>query len=457
MAEKLWGGAFSVPPDEEIMRYTSSLSIDSRLALYDIIGSCAHVRMLSECGVIAEEEAEKIAAELTQIGEDLKGGSVTLDPEAEDVHSAVEALLVERVGEAGKAIHTARSRNDQVATDMRLYMRDAIDKLDSSIKELQRSFVITAEANTDAIMPGYTHLRHGQPVLFAHHLLAYVEMLDRDRGRLADCRKRVNILPLGSGAVAGTTLPIDRNYTADLLGFDGVASNSVDGVSDRDFVMEALSAIAILFVHISRLCEELILWSTKEFGFITFDESLCTGSSMMPQKINPDGLELARGKSGVAFGSLVSMFSIMKSLPLSYNRDMQEDKRPLFEAFDAAISSVDILAKYIVGISVDTGAMLEALDGDYSEATDIAEYLVGKGEKFREAHRIVGEITRYCRENDKQYGDLSLEEWREFSPLFDDEVSSLIGPVASVERKASQGSTSPDLVKKEIAAWLEKL
>jgi len=457
MAEKLWGGAFSVPPDEEIIRYTSSLSVDSRLALYDIAGSCAHVRMLAECGIIRKEEAEEIVAGLTQIGEDLKNGTVKLDPAAEDVHSAIEVLLIERVGDAGKAVHAARSRNDQVATDVRLYVRDGIDKLGSSIRGLQRVIALAADANIDAIMPGYTHMRHGQPVLFAHHLLAYVEMLERDRERLGDCRKRVNVLPLGSGAVGGTSLPIDRTYTAELLGFEGVASNSIDAVSDRDFVMEVLSAIAILFVHISRLCEELILWSTKEFGFIAFDESLCTGSSMMPQKVNPDGLELARGKSGAAFGSLIAMMSTMKSLPLSYNRDMQEDKRPLFEAFDAVLHTVDIVAKYVGGMSVDAEALLRALDGDFSEATDIAEYLVEKGERFRDAHRIVGELTRHCRDGDKTYGDLTPDEWRNFSSLFGDDVAALVGPEKSVERKVSQGSTSPGLVKKEIAAWLEKL
>ena len=457
MAEKLWGGAFSVPPDEEIIRYTSSLSCDRRLARYDIEGSVAHVRMLGECGIIPKEEAETIARGLLEIGEGLKDGSLSLDPEAEDVHSAIEALLTERIGEAGKSIHAARSRNDQVATDERLYTRGSIDALDAAARKLQTALVTAAGANSDVIMPGYTHMRHGQPVLFAHHLLAYVEMLSRDRERLGDCRRRVNVLPLGSGAVAGTSLPIDRDYTAELLGFDGVSRNSIDAVGDRDFIVEVLSAIALLFVHLSRMCEELILWSTKEFGFISFDESLCTGSSMMPQKVNPDGLELARGKSGVAFGSLVAMLSIMKSLPLSYNRDMQEDKRPLFEAVDAALSSLDVAARYVSGMRLDPEALQAAIEGDYSEATDIAEYLVAKGERFREAHRIVGEITRYCRESEKLFEDLSQEEWRDFSGLFEDDIGSVVAPGESVERKASQGSTAPPLVRKEIEAWLKRL
>ena len=458
MKKKPWGGRFKEKTHQSVEAFTESVSFDGRLAKYDIQGSIAHARMLGKAGIISPTEAREIVAGLREIAGEIEAGKVTLDPALEDVHMNIEALLIEKVGEVGGKLHTGRSRNDQVALDIRLYLREQIDALCLLIRSLQLALLELAEDNLRTILPGYTHTQRAQPILLAHHLLAYFEMLDRDWGRLGDCRQRGNVLPLGAGALAGTSFPIDSDYVAQLLGFAQVAENSLDAVSDRDFSLEFLGAASILMMHLSRLCEEIILWSTAEFGFLDLPDAFATGSSMMPQKKNPDVAELVRGKSGRVFGSLFSLLATMKGLPLSYNRDLQEDKEPLFDAVDTAKACLQILSLMLPQMKVHRERMRQAAEQGFLNATDLADYLAGKGLAFRSAHEMVGRIVRYCLQKGKEkIEDLSLEEFKAFSPLFGPEVFQFISLEACVNRRRSSGGTSGERVEAALKAARRRL
>ncbi len=406
--QKLWGGRFAKSMDPKAFEFSSSLAVDQKLARYDIEGSIAHVKMLAKTQIIARDEADRILKGLKGILTSVTSGRFKPDPKYEDIHTNVQALLEKRVGKVAQKLHTARSRNDQIALDTRMYVREGARFIVSSIVKAQKSILGLGKRYSQVIIPGYTHLQPGQPVLLAHHLLAYVEMLERDKGRFVQASQRADELPLGAGALAGTTLPIDRGYVAKLLNFSKVSANSIDAVSARDFVIETLSCLAILAMHLSRLCEDLILWSTEEFGFIVIDESFCTGSSLMPQKKNPDILELIRGKTGKAYGNLVSVLVAMKSLPLTYNRDMQEDKEPLFNSLEQMASSLEVLASLFKGIKVNLPRVREAAADELMIATDLAEYLIKKKVASTQAQQIVGEIVKHCIDKKKKLSELSL-------------------------------------------------
>ncbi len=454
---KPWGGRFSQATDPLVEAFSASVHFDQRLAPYDIRGSIAHARMLGEVGLITKKEAKAIERGLREIHGEIESGSFVFDPALEDVHMNIEARLIEKLGEVGAKLHTARSRNDQVALDLRMFVKDAIGEIAAALRRLQRSLVEVAEANLDVIMPGYTHLQRGQLVLFAHHMLAYVEMLERDAERLGDALKRVDVLPLGACAVAGTTLPIDRAMVAEALGFARVARNSMDAVSDRDFAVEYVADLALNGVHLSRLGEELVLWSSSEFGFITLGEAFCTGSSMLPQKQNPDVPELVRGRCGQLVGGLVSLLTTMKGLPLSYNRDMQHDKEPVFQATDIVLSSLEVMARMMPTLRVNRDAVARTLEDDSIQAVDVAEYLVRKGVPFRRAHEIVGRIVAASERKGIRLRELALEELREHADAFDADVYELLDVERSLERKASAGSTAPAMVKKEVRRWKRRL
>jgi argininosuccinate lyase len=449
---RLWGGRFTKNPEESAHRFTGSLAFDQRLAEHDIAGSIAHARMLGRCKIITAEEARGLEAGLERVRAGLASGEITLDPASEDIHTEIERLLGERIGALAGKLHTARSRNDQVALDLRLFLRDEIDTLRTKLSALQHALVTAAEANLDVVLPGYTHLQRAQPVLLGHHLMAYCTMFQRDRDRLADARKRVNICPLGAAALAGTSFPIDPAFVADQLGFDAVFSNSMDAVSDRDFVLEFLADAAITMVHVSQLGAEVVLWSTSEFGFLRLDDAWCTGSSIMPQKRNPDVAELARGKIGRVVGDLVALLTITKGLTLSYNRDLQEDKEALFDAVDTLGGVLDVLKEMIGTATFDAQKMEQALQHGFPAATEVADYLVRKGIPFREAHGIVGQLITYCEKQGTTFVDLSVEEWRSFSRDFDSDITRCISPTGSAEAKTSPGGTAPDRVKEQIAA-----
>jgi argininosuccinate lyase len=451
MAEKLWAGRFTQPTDKFVEEFTASIEFDQRLYRYDIQGSIAHARMLAKQGILTAEEAEQIIAGLEGILADIEAGNFTFSVALEDIHMNVEARLIERIGPLGGKLHTARSRNDQVALDVRLYLRDEIDTVLAFLDGLQEALLAQAEGNLDVIMPGYTHLQTAQPILFAHHMLAYYEMIRRDAGRFADCRKRVNILPLGAGALAGTTFPIDREFVAEQLGFDGVTRNSLDSVSDRDFAIEFCSAGAILMMHLSRLAEELILWSSADFAFVELTDAFCTGSSIMPQKKNPDVPELVRGKSGRVYGNLISLLTLMKSLPLAYNKDMQEDKEPLFDTLDTIKGSLKIFADMIAQMSVRPENMRRAAARGFSTATDVADYLVRNGLPFRQAHEVVGKTVRYCIEQGKDIPELAIEEFRQFSELIERDIYDHVTLEASVNARKATGGTAREAVEREIA------
>jgi argininosuccinate lyase len=406
--------------------------------------------MLSRQGIISKADSAKIVRGLEEIAAEIESGKFRFRQDLEDIHMNIETALTAKIGEVGKRLHTARSRNDQVALDLRLYLRTEIGEILSLLRDLQREFIGLAEKHLDVLMPGYTHMQRAQPVLLSHHLLAYVEMFERDAARLKDALKRVNVLPLGAGALAGSSLPIDREYVARLLGFDGIAENSIDAVSDRDFAIEFAADAAILMMHLSRMSEELVLWSTEEFSFIELPDAFTTGSSIMPQKKNPDVAELIRGKSGRAFGSLVSLLTIMKGLPLSYNRDMQEDKIPVFDAIDTVKASLSVLAAMVPRIMFRKRRMFDTASEAYATATDIAEYLVRKGMPFREAHEVTGRIVLYCIERKKGLGELKLGEFREFSPRIEREIYRYLTAEGSVSAKRSRGGTSPVEVRKQI-------
>lgn len=455
--EKLWGGRFGEAADPVMEQYTASVHFDCRLYEFDIEGSLAHARMLHRIGLLSARERDLLVRGLKEIRGEIESGRFRFDPALEDIHMNIEARLTEKVGEVGKKLHTARSRNDQVALDLRLYVKHEIGQVISRLRTLQQALLTLAERNRATVFPGYTHLQRAQPILLAHHLLAYVAMFERDKNRLKDAYKRTDVMPLGSGALAGTSIPVDRQFVAKELGFSRISENSVDAVSDRDFAMEYLSGLTLIGVHVSRLSEELVLWSSAEFDFIEIGDAFCTGSSMLPQKKNPDIPELARGKTGKLLGNLVSLITTMKALPLSYNRDMQEDKLPVFESTDSIKATLDVFAKMMDSVVVKADSIAKALSGGYLQAIDLAEYLVGKGVPFRQSHRIVGELVSYAMENGKALAELSGEELRKFSRHFGDEATRLFDVNESVRSKSSYGGTSPRSVAAQIRSWKTRL
>lgn len=455
--KKLWEGRFSEDTDRLVEEFTASISFDKRLYKYDIMGSIAHCKMLGRCGILNKEETKEIVNGLENIEKEIEEGEFEFDTGLEDIHMNIEKRLIDEIGDLGGKLHTGRSRNDQVALDIRLYLRDEIQEIIKAIKELKRSIIRIAKKNVDTIMPGYTHLQRAQPVLVSHHFLAYFEMLDRDEDRFNDSLKRINVMPLGSAALAGTSLPIDRDYVAGLLNFPKITANSIDSVSDRDFTIEFCAAASILMMHLSRLSEELILWSSSEFNFIEIGDSFCTGSSIMPQKKNPDVPELVRGKTGKIYGNLFSLLTMMKSLPLAYNRDMQEDKRPLFDTVDTVKASLNIYSRLLKEIKLKKDELLNAASKGFATATDMADYLVKKGLPFRETHKIVGEIVKYCINKNKRFEDLSLKKMKDFSYLFEDDIFRYIKVENSINGKISKGGTSGKEVLKRIAEIEQRL
>ena len=449
---KAWAGRMEEATDPLVDAFTSSYSIDSRMYAHDIAGSIAHCRMLARQKIIAPGERDRIVRGLEAIQREFERATFVALPSDEDVHMAIERRLIEKVGAVGGKLHTARSRNDQVALDLRLYLRDSIDSIRSLITSLQRALGGLARSHVGVIMPGYTHLQPAQPILFAHHLLAYHEMLERDDDRLQDCRRRTNVLPLGAGALAGTTFPIDREYVARLLGFDAVSANSLDTVADRDFAIEFLAAGAILAMHLSRLSEEIVLWASPHFSFIELPDAYATGSSMMPQKKNPDIAELVRGKTGRIYGSLTALLTTMKGLPLAYNRDMQEDKVPVFDAVDTLSASLQVLAAMIPHLRVRADRMREAADAGYTLATELADYLATRGVPFREAHGVVGAIVRKAIADRRSLSSLTLEELHQFSPAFRADVLSWLTAEAAVARRSATGGTAPANVRRQLRA-----
>ena len=431
--------------------YTTSVPFDWRLYPYDIAGSIAHARMLTKQGIITDKEAETIVNGLTAIQREIESGEFQFKMELEDIHMNIEARLIEIVGEVGGKLHTARSRNDQVALDLRLFSRDAIATTLSQIRDLQRALISLAEANQKVVIPGYTHLQAAQPVLLAHQLLAYFEMFQRDAGRFADCLKRTDVMPLGSGALAGVAYDIDREFLAKELGFDRLSANSLDAVSDRDFVLEYLAAASLAMMHLSRLAEELILWSSAEFGFVEIDEAYATASSIMPQKKNPDVAELARGKTGRVYGNLMALLTTMKALPLAYNRDLQEDKEALFDGVETLLSTLEVFTGMLKTLKVNAANTKRAIERGYILATDLADYLVKKGKAFRTAHGAVAKLVSYAVENNKTLSKLTLAEYKKFSPLFEDDVFS-ITVESSMAARDVVGGTAPKQVAKALAA-----
>ncbi len=448
--DKLWGGRFSQPTDTFVEEFTASIDFDKRLYRQDIRGSIAHARMLGRQKIIPMADVDAIISGLEEILARIEAGEFDFSVSLEDIHMNIEARLSAAIGEAGKRLHTGRSRNDQVAVDIRLYLRDEIAEVVRYLDLLSDALLFQAEQNLGVIMPGYTHLQVAQPILFSHHMLAYVEMFRRDRGRMEDCAKRFNVLPLGAGALAGTTFPIDREYVAEQLEFADVTRNSLDSVSDRDFALEFLSASSILMMHLSRFSEELILWSTSEFDFIELSDSFCTGSSIMPQKKNPDVPELVRGKTGRVYGNLMALLTVMKSLPLAYNKDMQEDKEPLFDTVDTVKGSLKIFADMVREMKVKAEVMREAAARGFSNATDVADYLVRTGMPFREAHEVVGKSVRYCIEHGKRLEELSMDQWKSFSDRIGADIYDAITLEASVNARRATGGTALERVKAEI-------
>ena len=453
---KLWEGRFKKELDSKTNDFNASIHFDKRLYEEDIIGSIAHVMMLGKQGIIEEEESEKLINELKKIKEEIENGSLEIDLDVEDIHSFIEKELTKRLGDTGKRVHTARSRNDQVALDMRLYTRKEANNLIILLKRLIKTFLTQAKENTETIMPGYTHLQRAQPITFAHHLMAYVEMFLRDVDRLEDMKKRMNQSPLGSCALAGTTYPTDRFLTANLLGFDFPCKNSLDGVSDRDYLLELTSALSIIMVHLSRISEEIILWSSWEYRFISLDDSFSTGSSIMPQKKNPDITELIRGKSGRVFGHNMSLLTMMKSLPLAYNKDMQEDKEAIFDSIDNVKMCIETFIPMMETMKIRKENMLQAAKEGFINATDCADYLVKKGLPFRSAYQIVGKLVSYAIDHNETLDSLSLEKYKEHSNLFENDIYQAINLVTCVKNRTSYGGPSPEMVKKHIEE-VEKL
>ena len=442
---------FQKAADKSVTEYTASIPFDWRLYRYDIDGSIAHAKMLAKQGIISPEEAEVINNGLASIAEEIEQGKFQFKPDLEDIHMNIEARLIDKVGEVGGKLHTARSRNDQMAVDLRLFTKEAIAETSSKLREFQQAIISLAEANKGVIMPGYTHLQPAQPVLLAHHLLAYFEMLQRDIDRFNDCLKRTDVMPLGSGAIAGVAYNIDREFLARELGFGQISQNSVDAVSDRDFVVEYEAAASLAMMHLSRLAEEIILWSSAEFNFIELDEAYTTGSSIMPQKKNPDVAELVRGKTGRVYGKLMALLTTMKALPLSYNRDMQEDKEGFFDTVDTLLSTLEVFTGMVKTLRVKAENMAQAVKQGYILATDLADYLVRKGEPFRTAHDIVGRLVSYAMEKGKSFSELSLTEYKGFSPLFGEDVYS-ITVASSIAARDVTGGTAPKQVERALTA-----
>jgi argininosuccinate lyase len=439
--KKLWGGRFTKTAEEWVDEFGASIPFDQELVEEDIEGSIAHVTMLGECGILPKEDVEKIKAGLLTLLEKAKKQQLSFSVAYEDIHLNIEKMLIDEIGPVGGKLHTGRSRNDQVATDMHLYLRKRVQEIIELIKELQTVLIEKAEAHVETIIPGYTHLQRAQPVSFAHHLMAYFWMLERDRERFTESLKRINKSPLGAGALAGTTFPINRHLTAELLGFDGIYENSIDAVSDRDFIIEFLSNSAMLMMHLSRFCEELILWSSQEFQFIEIDDAFATGSSIMPQKKNPDMAELIRGKTGRVYGNLFGLLTVMKGTPLAYNKDMQEDKEGMFDTVKTVTGSLKIFAGMIATMKVNADVMEKATKQDFSNATELADYLAKKGVPFREAHEIVGKLVLTCIEKGIFLADLPLSVYKEASELFEEDIYEALTPYTAVNRRNSAGGT----------------
>ncbi len=448
--DKLWGGRFKKEISSIMLDFVASIGFDKKLVKYDIQGSIAHAKMLKKCQIIAEDEANKIINGLSNILEEINSGNLTVDDQSEDVHTWVESQLMAKIGNVAGKLHTARSRNDQITLDERLYLKEEINIIQQKLKDLMEILLMVSKKYLGIIMPGYTHLQHAQPILFSHHLLAYFFKFNRDLERLQDLFKRVDVLPLGSAALGGTSYPIDRQFVAIELNFSKVSPNSIDAVSDRDFIIEFLSDAAMIMLHLSCLSEEIILWSSNEFDFIELDDSFCTGSSIMPQKKNPDAAELIRGKTGRVYGHLMALLNVMKALPLTYNHDMQEDKEPMFDTVEVIKKSLTVMTGMISTVHIKQENMTDSLKGDFSNTTELADYLVKKGIAFREAHRIVGEIVLYCIDKKKNIEHLNLEEFKNFHSTFQDDVLSILSPADVVNSKNSYGGTSIEKVKESI-------
>ncbi|MCG8041258.1 MAG: argininosuccinate lyase [Candidatus Thiodiazotropha endolucinida] len=457
LTAKPWSGRFNEPTDAFVEAFTASVDFDRRLYRYDIQGSIAHARMLAQQGILSDQERDDIIQGLEQIQSRIAAGEFQWSVSLEDVHMNIESALTEAIGDAGKKLHTGRSRNDQVATDIRLWLRDEIDTLSAAIGKLQNALLDKAEQEAETILPGFTHLQTAQPVTFGHHLMAWFEMLDRDRQRLADCQQRVNVMPLGAAALAGTTYPIDRQMTAQLLGFSAPAENSLDAVSDRDFAIEFCAAASILMMHLSRFSEELIIWSSAQFGFVELSDSFCTGSSIMPQKKNPDVPELIRGKTGRIYGHLIGLLTLMKSQPLAYNKDNQEDKEPLFDTVDNLKGSLKVFAEMIPAISCRKQAMRLAAMQGFATATDLADYLVRKGIPFRDAHEVVGKAVAFGVAESRDLSEMSLAELQQFSDQIDEDVFEILTLEGSVSARDHIGGTAPAQVRQAIQRARQRL
>lgn len=449
---KLWGGRFTKKTNDLVFNFNESLSFDRKLYKQDIRGSITHARMLGKQDIISIKEAEDIVKGLESILSDLDSGALEFD-KSEDIHSFVESQLIERIGDTGKKLHTGRSRNDQVALDMKLYTRDEITELNNLLKTLLSSILKVMEDNTETYMPGFTHLQKAQPITLAHHFGAYFEMFKRDRSRLDDTYKRMNYCPLGSGALAGTTYPLDREFVADELGFYGPTLNSMDSVSDRDYLIEFLNAMAIIMMHLSRFSEEICIWNSNEYRFVNIDDSYSTGSSIMPQKKNPDIAELIRGKTGRVYGALVSLLTTMKGLPLAYNKDMQEDKELVFDAIDTVKGCVLLFTGMIDTMTFNKDAMEDSTKHGFTNATDAADYLVNKGVPFRDAHGIVGELVLFCEENNKSLDEMTLDEYKKINDVFEDDIFDAISLKTCVDKRLTIGAPAPDSMKKVIAEY----
>ena len=448
---KLWGGRFQKSTDKKVDDFNSSIRFDKRMYKQDIKGSMAHAAMLGRCGIIPEEDSRAIIDELKNILKDIEDGKVEFLIDAEDIHMNIEKLLTDRIGDAGKRLHTGRSRNDQVALDIRMYLMDEMEEIREMLLHAMDVITELASEHTETIMPGYTHLQKAQPVTFAHHLMAYFEMLKRDFMRLDDCRGRTNVMPLGSGALAATTYPLDRYGVAKELGFDGVTMNSLDGVSDRDFVIELASCLSILMMHLSRFCEELILWSSHEFSFVEMDDAFSTGSSIMPQKKNPDVAELIRGKTGRVYGHLMGLLTTMKGLPLAYNKDMQEDKEPIFDSIDTVKLCLPVFCDMIATMTVKKDNMLKGAKGGFTNATDVADYLVKKGLPFREAHGVVGRMVYHAVTENKNLDDFTMEEFKSFSDIIEEDIYDAISMETCVNGRSVVGGPAKETVEAAIA------
>lgn len=448
---KLWGGRFKSGVNELVNTFNASIYIDSRMYKEDIIGSLAHVKMLGRQGIISSKDSEKIVNGLNEILKRIENGVIDIDNASEDIHSFIESTLTYYIGDEGKKLHTGRSRNDQVALDTKLYVKKYLIVVANQVLNLQTVILNKAKENINTIMPGYTHMQKAQPITFAHHIMTYAEMLKRDYGRLLDCYDRMNEMPLGSGALATSTYPIDRNFVSNELGFNNPTINSIDSVSDRDYAIEALSALSLIMMHLSRFSEEVILWCTDEFNFVELDDAYSTGSSIMPQKKNPDVAELVRGKTGRVYGDLMTLLTVMKGIPLAYNKDMQEDKESLFDGLDTVLLSIQTFTGMLDTMKIKKDVMNKAASGGFTNATDVADYLVKKGEAFRNAHEIVGKIVLYCIDENKAIYDLTLDEFKSFSPFFEEDVYKAIDLITCVEGRSVMGGPSSSSVQNQIS------